>query len=212
MVLLEESGIAKGVRRIVAVTGKAAHEGRQNAVRLEERMARLGQMTTMSPEKETLVRHVQAELATTAVSILDRRALSRRLEEITKEMLKEQKASLKVQVNAAITLVETAIEQDPSSTSLLSSSRAPTVPPRSSRRLLSRFLLAITTSPRISSGWMGPPAELPTGALFPRATRRMAWWPTNGQRMLRRLWEERPVERGLPVWGPERRQPKLRMG
>lgn len=119
MVLLEESGIAKGVRRIVAVTGKAAHDARQNAVRLEERLARLGQMTTMSPEKETLVRHVQAELATTAVSILDRRALSRRLEEITKEMLKEQKASLKVQVDAALTLVETAIKQDPASSSFV---------------------------------------------------------------------------------------------
>ncbi|EAU36799.1 hypothetical protein ATEG_03525 [Aspergillus terreus NIH2624] len=63
--------------------------------------------------------HVQAELATTAVSILDRRALSRRLEEITKEMLKEQKASLKVQVDAALTLVETAIKQDPASSSFV---------------------------------------------------------------------------------------------
>ena len=34
IVILEESGIAKGVRRIVAVNGREAREARQNAVRL----------------------------------------------------------------------------------------------------------------------------------------------------------------------------------
>lgn len=76
-------------------------------------------MTTISPEKEALVKQAQNELATSSVSILDRKVLARRLEEITKEMLKGQKKSLKVQVHAAITLVETAIEQDPASTSFV---------------------------------------------------------------------------------------------
>lgn len=119
MVMLEESGIAKGVRRIVVVTGQGAQEARQNAVRLEERLVSLEQMTTISPEKKTLVKQAQTELATSSISILDKKVLARPLEGITKEMLKEQKESLKVQVNAAITLVETAIEQDTASTSFV---------------------------------------------------------------------------------------------
>ncbi|KAL4899546.1 tRNA synthetases class II (A)-domain-containing protein [Aspergillus multicolor] len=80
MVNLEESGIAKGVRRIVAVTSQGAQEARQNAVRLGERLVRL------EKKKEALVKEAQNELATSPISILDKKVLGRRLDQVTNEM------------------------------------------------------------------------------------------------------------------------------
>lgn len=76
VVLLEESVIAKGVRRIVAATGKEVQEARQNAARLEEHLVSMEQMS-ISPEKEALVKQAQAELATSATSILDKKLFAR---------------------------------------------------------------------------------------------------------------------------------------
>jgi alanyl-tRNA synthetase len=114
MVVLEESGVAKGVRRIVAVTGQEAQVARQNATRLEERLLILEQMA-ISQEKETLVKQAQAELATLAISILDKNSFARRLEEIARDMVKEQKRNWKSQTEAAIRLVETQVKSNSNS-------------------------------------------------------------------------------------------------
>ncbi|KAI1834074.1 hypothetical protein DTO006G1_7675 [Penicillium roqueforti] len=99
VVLLEESVIAKGVRRIVAATGKEVQEARQNAARLEEHLVSMEQMS-ISPEKEALVKQAQAELATSATSILDKKLFAS-------------------QVDAAINHVKTVIDDNPASTSFV---------------------------------------------------------------------------------------------
>ncbi|KAJ5790843.1 alanyl-tRNA synthetase [Penicillium psychrosexuale] len=118
MVLLEESGIAKGVRRIVAATGQEAQEARQNAARLEEHLVSMEQMS-ISPEKEALVKQAQAELATSTISILDKKLFARRPEGSIKEMMKEQKETQRSQVDAAINHVKTVIDDNPASTSFV---------------------------------------------------------------------------------------------
>ncbi|KAF9249415.1 hypothetical protein DTO027I6_2339 [Penicillium roqueforti] len=118
MVLLEESVIAKGVRRIAAATGQEVQEARQNAARLEEHLVSMEQMS-ISPEKEALVKQAQAELATSAISILDKKLFARRLEGSIKEMMKEQKETQRSQVDAAINHVTTVIDDNPASTSFV---------------------------------------------------------------------------------------------
>jgi len=55
LVILEESGIAKGVRRIIAVTGEDAredaHEVQRTAKEFEERLTRLEQMGNWFEER-----------------------------------------------------------------------------------------------------------------------------------------------------------------
>ena len=61
LIVLEEFGIAKGIRRIVAVTGQDAVEVRRAAIHFEERLIRLERMP-FSPETEALFKETQANL------------------------------------------------------------------------------------------------------------------------------------------------------
>ena len=119
LTILEESGIAKGIRRIVAVTGQGAAEVRQIANNFEaERLIRLERMS-YSPEKEKLIKETQAEFAKLSIPLLTKKAFLKRLEIVAKDIHKEQKETQKVQVNAAINLVNTHFEQNTASTSLV---------------------------------------------------------------------------------------------
>ncbi|KAJ5713453.1 alanyl-tRNA synthetase [Penicillium malachiteum] len=102
LVIIDESGISKGIRRIVAVTGQAAYEARQNVVRLEERLVSIESMDT-SPAKETLARQTQTEMASLPISLTDRKQFTKRLEECAKRMIKEQKEIQKLQLEILIT-------------------------------------------------------------------------------------------------------------
>ncbi|TAQ83765.1 hypothetical protein B7494_g7912 [Chlorociboria aeruginascens] len=114
LTVLEESGIAKGIRRIVAVTGQDATEVRQIANNFErERLVRLERMS-YSPENEKFIKETQAEFGKLTISLLNKKAFVKR-----KDTHKQQKETQKVQVNTAINLVNTHFEQNTTSTSFV---------------------------------------------------------------------------------------------
>ena len=124
VVIVEECGIAKGVRRIVAVTGVEALEAQQTAKHFEEeRLARLEQLPCTS-EKETLFKEAQAALSKLVVSTSSKSVFTKRLEKIGKDILKEQKEAQKAQVDAAVGFIQSHFEQHPASTSFVA--RLPT--------------------------------------------------------------------------------------
>ena len=119
LLVLEESGIAKGIRRIVAVTGQDAVAARRDASDFEEeRLVRLERMP-FSHEKEQLIKETQSELPKLTISTLAKRAFTQRFEKVAKDTLKEQKEIQKVQVEAVVNLVKTHFEQNKDSTSFV---------------------------------------------------------------------------------------------
>ncbi len=116
--MVEESGIAKGVRRIVAVTGQAAVAVRQHARDFEERLDRLERMS-FSTDKETLMKDIQAELARLTISALTKRGFTRRCDKVAVDMLKEQKEKQKANLAAAMHLIISHFEHNKANTSFV---------------------------------------------------------------------------------------------
>lgn len=80
--MLEESGIAGGIHRIVAVTGQAAIAAYANAVAFEmDYFVKVRQMPTSIEKEEQRF----------AISILKKKSLMLRLKKVIKDMLKEQR-------------------------------------------------------------------------------------------------------------------------
>jgi len=96
LVILEESGIAKGIRRIIAFTGAAAHEVQRLAGEWEERIAKLEGMS-YSPEKETKTKEAQHELNQSEISAVAKSKLRERISKIIKANLDQQKSVQKAE-------------------------------------------------------------------------------------------------------------------
>lgn len=106
LVILEESGIAKGTRRIVAVTGEDAHAVQRIAEEFSERLAQLDKMPH-GPGKEQEVKATQQELAKLSMSAITKTQLRKRVEKIVRAQLDEQKAVQKAEGKKALdTVVE----------------------------------------------------------------------------------------------------------
>ncbi|KAF8967816.1 tRNA synthetases class II (A)-domain-containing protein [Flammula alnicola] len=101
-VITEESGIAKGIRRIVAVTGHEAHEVTRVAQSLEEKLDSLE--ASSGKAKDTGLKAFSVELGQADISILKKAQLKDRLAVIRKAHDKQIKDK-EVQAN------KTAIEQ-----------------------------------------------------------------------------------------------------
>ncbi|KAF1808698.1 putative alanyl-tRNA synthetase [Eremomyces bilateralis CBS 781.70] len=89
LIILEESGIAKGIRRIVAVTGQDAITVQEDAKAFDERLARL-ERTSYSAEKDAEMKKVQFDLGALAVSLLTKRTFAKRIETLVKDANKEK--------------------------------------------------------------------------------------------------------------------------
>ncbi|KAF2203745.1 hypothetical protein GQ43DRAFT_438553 [Delitschia confertaspora ATCC 74209] len=94
LVVLEESGIAKGIRRIVAVTGQEAYEVQRLGSDFEEELARLEKMN-YSPEKEAKAKTMGVDLNKLVISALTKASFKDRFAKIQKSILDEQKAAAK---------------------------------------------------------------------------------------------------------------------
>ncbi|KAI4200754.1 MAG: hypothetical protein LQ346_002312 [Caloplaca aetnensis] len=100
LVILEESGIAKGIRRIIAVTGEDAHEVQRVADLFGERLSRLEKMTH-GADKETEVKSVQQDLNQLSISALTKSKFRDRVSKVVKSQLEEQKAQQKAEMKRA---------------------------------------------------------------------------------------------------------------
>ncbi|KAH9826253.1 Alanine--tRNA ligase [Teratosphaeria destructans] len=96
LVILEESGIAKGIRRIIAVSGPAAHEVQRLG---EEWRAKVRQLESMqySPGKEARTKEYQQELGKTELAAVTKTKLRDSVAKIVKENLDHQKAAQKAE-------------------------------------------------------------------------------------------------------------------
>ena len=148
LLVLEESGIAKGIRRIVAVTGKDAVAARRVASDFEEeRLVRLERMPSgFSHEKEQLVKETQSELSKLTISTLTKRAFTHRFEKVVKDMVKEQKEVQKIQVDTAVHLVKTHFEQNEASTFFVSKLFPTTVNSSSSTKVVTEVIKHVSSS------------------------------------------------------------------
>ena len=96
MVVLEENGIAKGIRRIVAVTGSLAHEVQREAKDWDEKVTQLERMQ-YGAEKEEKTKLWQHELGKVEISTLSKAKLRDRFAKVVKDNLDHQKAAQKAE-------------------------------------------------------------------------------------------------------------------
>lgn len=101
LIVLEESGIAKGIRRIIAVTGEEAHEAQRLAKEFEQRLDGLDGMA-MGPEKEQAAKQTQLDLNQLTVSAVAKSKLRERFTSINKRILDGQKAQQKLESKKAL--------------------------------------------------------------------------------------------------------------
>lgn len=106
LIVLEESGIAKGIRRIIAVTGEEAHEVQRLAKEFEQRLERLDGMP-MGPPKEQEAKQVQADLSQLSISAVKKTQLRERFNTTNKKILDGQKAQQKLESKKALETITT---------------------------------------------------------------------------------------------------------
>jgi alanyl-tRNA synthetase len=104
LVIVEESGIAKGIRRIVAYTGDAAHEVQRIAVEFNNRITALEAMPH-NAEKEQEAKTIQNDLNQLVVSTLTKEDLRTRFTKVQKAILEEQKKKQKAESKTALDAV-----------------------------------------------------------------------------------------------------------
>lgn len=101
LIILEESGIAKGTRRIIAVTGEEAHEVQRLAQEFGTRLDRLDAMP-LGAEKEREAKQVQVDLNQLVISAVQKARFRTRFTAINKQVLDGQKAQQKLEVKQAV--------------------------------------------------------------------------------------------------------------
>lgn len=105
LVITEENGIAKGIRRIVAVTGADAHEVQRVAQDFTDRLAQL-EKRPISPAKDQEIKSTQQELNALYISAITKSKLKERFTKIVKAQLEEQKAVQKAEAKKALDVVD----------------------------------------------------------------------------------------------------------
>jgi alanyl-tRNA synthetase len=100
LIILEESGIAKGIRRIIAVTGEDAHAVQRVAEEFSEHLTLLEKMP-LGPEKEQKVKATNMELNNLSISAVRKAEFRERFAKIHKQILDQQKAQQKVETKKA---------------------------------------------------------------------------------------------------------------
>lgn len=101
LVILEESGIAKGIRRIIAVTGEDAHEVQRVARDFAIRLDLLDGMP-LGPKKEQETKQVQVELNQLSISAVQKSSLRERFAKLNKQVIDGQKAQQKLEAKKAL--------------------------------------------------------------------------------------------------------------
>jgi alanyl-tRNA synthetase len=89
MIILEEAGIAKGIRRIIAVTGQEAYQAQRNANEFSVQLERLEKMP-LSVEKEKTLKQTKVELDRISISTITKTEFRTKFERIAKEILVAQ--------------------------------------------------------------------------------------------------------------------------
>ncbi|KAL6711960.1 Alanine--tRNA ligase [Coniothyrium glycines] len=111
LIILEESGIAKGIRRIVAVTGQEAYNVQRIANDFKVRIDALGKMS-FGPQKEAEAKKIQVDLNNLTISTVTKSKLREQFTKIQKGILDEQKATAKADNKRVLDQVTKYFEDD----------------------------------------------------------------------------------------------------
>ncbi|CAI6080896.1 unnamed protein product [Clonostachys chloroleuca] len=103
-VIVEESGIAKGIRRIIAYTGEAAHQVQREAVEFSKKLDALAALP-FGAEKEAQIKVTSQELSQLVISTLTKDELNKRFQKITNDVVAEQKKRQKAESKTALDAV-----------------------------------------------------------------------------------------------------------
>jgi alanyl-tRNA synthetase len=109
LVILEESGIAKGIRRIIAVTGQDAYAVEREAATFSEKLDTLEKMSNGKP-REALAKTTQFELNNLGISALTKADFRDRFAKINKSILDAQKAASKAEQKEVLDAVQKGLE------------------------------------------------------------------------------------------------------
>ncbi|EHA49972.1 alanyl-tRNA synthetase [Pyricularia oryzae 70-15] len=104
MIIVEESGIAKGIRRIVAYTGDAAHQVQRLAADFSKRIDELESLP-FGTEKEAAIKTTQVDLEQLVISSVTKDELRTRFTKIQKAVVEEQKKKQKAESKKALDTV-----------------------------------------------------------------------------------------------------------
>ncbi|KAA1107794.1 Alanine--tRNA ligase [Puccinia graminis f. sp. tritici] len=111
LVLVEESGIAKGVRRIVAVTGEEARSVSQQAKDIE---AKLDQIIGLPvKDREAALKTFSVELAALEISVILKSKLKLKFSQAQKELVELAKIQAKADEKKALQVVNDWIKEHP---------------------------------------------------------------------------------------------------
>ena len=111
LVIVEESGIAKGIRRIIAYTHDAAHEVQRIAADFAKQLD-IVEALPYSAEKEQAVKARGVELSQLTISTLTKDELKKRFEKISQSVLAEQKKRQKAESKTALDTVQGHFKKD----------------------------------------------------------------------------------------------------
>lgn len=114
LVIIEESGIAKGTRRIVAVTGYDAYEVQKLAESFDEKLTAADSLP-LSTEKETRIKQLGSELKKLSVSVLSKNSLNEKFTKIQKKLTDELKAKQKAETKQVVDAITSHFSADESS-------------------------------------------------------------------------------------------------
>ncbi|CAM9010967.1 unnamed protein product [Wickerhamomyces anomalus] len=104
-VITEESGIAKGIRRIIAVTGNEAHEVQRVASEFEHELEQVGKLE-FSPLKEKKLKELGVKLGQLNISILTKNELKAKFTKLDKAIKDELKARQKIESKKTLDAVK----------------------------------------------------------------------------------------------------------
>lgn len=114
LVILEESGIAKGIRRMIAVTGNDAYEVQRVADEFGERLDQL-ESKVFSPQKEQEAKELGVELSKLNISAIRKTKFRTQFSKIQKDILDQVKKEQKAEAKKAVDAVNAYFEQNPQS-------------------------------------------------------------------------------------------------
>lgn len=110
-VIIEESGIAKGIRRIVAVTGTTAYDVQKLAKSFDDRLDALESLT-FGADKENRAKAIGVELKKLSVSVLAKAKLNDKFAKIQKKISDDSKARQKLEGKKALSTVTEYFEEN----------------------------------------------------------------------------------------------------
>ncbi|KAM4058434.1 tRNA synthetases class II (A) domain-containing protein [Hirsutella rhossiliensis] len=111
LIIVEESGIAKGIRRIIAYTGAAAHQVQREAVEFFKKLDALDALP-FGAEKEAQVKALSQEISQLVISTLTKDEFNQRFQRIATGVVAEQKKRQKAEAKAALDTVLKHFEQN----------------------------------------------------------------------------------------------------